>query len=325
MPLPGPPLSARFQSTRSARSATRTWARGLPALLISIHALREERDPRCRLFHRAIKISIHALREERDLWLGPFLWRIQVISIHALREERDQFVAPRLISNFEFQSTRSARSATKRALDKMVGSGISIHALREERDDPMLWEALKEEISIHALREERDSIPELFSIYTDEFQSTRSARSATCVNSRRDGDSSSISIHALREERDNQQGWADKGGNISIHALREERDVDGVAGAVGQRQFQSTRSARSATSSLDSGSTAPLNFNPRAPRGARRTGHGATKWGKLFQSTRSARSATERRGELTPEEIEFQSTRSARSATCKPYFAPTAS
>ena len=233
LPLPGPPLSARFQSTRSARSATRTWARGLPALLISIHALREERDPRCRLFHRAIKISIHALREERDLWLGPFLWRIQVISIHALREERDQFVAPRLISNFEFQSTRSARSATKRALDKMVGSGISIHALREERDDPMLWEALKEEISIHALREERDSIPELFSIYTDEFQSTRSARSATCVNSRRDGDSSSISIHALREERDNQQGWADKGGNISIHALREERD--GAAGRIDTR------------------------------------------------------------------------------------------
>ena len=56
-------------------------------------------------------ISIHALREERDRHFqqsyNPYL-----ISIHALREERDYVTSTQRDQYQEFQSTRSARSAT---------------------------------------------------------------------------------------------------------------------------------------------------------------------------------------------------------------------
>ena len=81
-----------------------------------------------------------------------------------------------------FQSTRSARSATKE--NGPQGDGINI--------------------SIHALREERDAIQGSMIGRRKEFQSTRSARSATtkfakiiAINI--------ISIHALREERDSKK------------------------------------------------------------------------------------------------------------------------
>ena len=101
------------------------------------------------------------------------------------------------------------------------------------------------------------------------FQSTRSARSAT----RRD--------HADQRLR-----------NISIHALREERDLFDLVEAAGFGVFQSTRSARSATLCLASIQGANPNFNPRAPRGARRLLWDYYTLADLFQSTRSARSAT---------------------------------
>ncbi len=56
-----------FQSTRSARSATLFDCRIGWERLISIHALREERDRIDPLHkHARCTISIHALREERD-------------------------------------------------------------------------------------------------------------------------------------------------------------------------------------------------------------------------------------------------------------------
>ena len=79
-----------FQSTRSARSATRAHTGGALYNLISIHALREERDP---LFRDKVSqppaISIHALREERDADAALTGAGVAKISIHALREERD--------------------------------------------------------------------------------------------------------------------------------------------------------------------------------------------------------------------------------------------
>ena len=57
-----------------------------------------------------------------------------------------------------------------------------------------------------------------------QFQSTRSARSAT-VSDKIAHLEFPISIHALREERDARCGAAGLlAGWISIHALREERD-----------------------------------------------------------------------------------------------------
>ena len=59
-----------------------------------------------------VPISIHALREERD----PCFWYASInrqISIHALREERDQVDRRTGKYYYLFQSTRSARSATR--------------------------------------------------------------------------------------------------------------------------------------------------------------------------------------------------------------------
>ena len=101
---------------------------------------------------------------------------------------------------------------------------------------------------------------------------------------------------------------------ISIHALREERDLAAMGQQITEPEFQSTRSARSATvycmttkEALEFQSTRsarsatghphlhrnrPLYFNPRAPRGARQARTAGRATISSFQSTRSARSAT---------------------------------
>ena len=64
---------------------------GPPRPHISIHALREEGDPRRRLKYHVSFISIHALREEGDS--TAYSRRVdELISIHALREEGDPSV-----------------------------------------------------------------------------------------------------------------------------------------------------------------------------------------------------------------------------------------
>ena len=102
-------------------------------------------------------------------------------------------------------------------------------------------------------------------------------------------------------------------------------------------KFQSTRSARSATSHIQQKRYRSRDFNPRAPRGARHKQFIYDSYACRFQSTRSARSATllslqsfrcrqdfnpraprgARPGGFRPAPavIRFQSTRSARSAT----------
>ena len=59
-------LESKFQSTRSARSATQGRRREGRGLGISIHALRKERDRIDNCGHASVIISIHALRKERD-------------------------------------------------------------------------------------------------------------------------------------------------------------------------------------------------------------------------------------------------------------------
>ena len=109
-----------------------------------------------------------------------------------------------------------------------------------------LWLGLP--ISIHALREEGDRDAEWKKSTGKEFQSTPSARRATCpaVGAVR-VHKQIISIHALREEGD----WDFAifyaiFGNISIHALREEGD-----------------------SKCSKSSWKVINSNPRPPRGGR--------------------------------------------------------
>ena len=129
------------------------------------------------------------------------------------------------------------------------------------------------------------------------------------------GEFTKISIHALREERDCVQVAAGPRRGISIHALREERDsIREKSGAV-LTIFQSTRSARSATGCPASMCRSALNFNPRAPRGARRADVSASAEGiKIsIHALREERDFLSYKYSFTS--FPFQSTRSARSAT----------
>ena len=173
------------------------------------------------------------------------------ISIHALREESD--------------TDRDAVAKTPK---------ISIHALREESDFAALCTKRRQnnfnprpprgerrstlrrrqgrqKISIHALREESDGGIRLGYKATVKFQSTPSARRATGIE--------------LRVGQDV---------DISIHALREESDLAQRRVVRADEEFQSTPSARRATVAVDGGVQVVLDFNPRPPRGERRTEHG---------------------------------------------------
>ncbi len=81
-----------------------------------------------------------------------------------------------------FQSTPSARRATKAVLLHRHEQFISIHALREEGDQSGRLHLPNDTISIHALREEGDAAGRLCGVPAVEFQSTPSARRATCPN-----------------------------------------------------------------------------------------------------------------------------------------------
>ena len=126
-------MNDKFQSTRSARSATEGRDQGRRLAHISIHALRKERDtlmrsryPRHRHFNpRAPQgarprllvdcadpalISIHALRKERDVAFHV-VDAVRHISIHALRKERDHLRVRRShhTHNFNPRAPQGAR------------------------------------------------------------------------------------------------------------------------------------------------------------------------------------------------------------------------
>ena len=79
--------------------------------------------------------------------------------------------------------------------------------------------------------------------------------------------------------------------------------------------FQSTRPIRGATAQSIITTSAPTNFNPRAPYGARRTAEGGKLYKITFQSTRPIRGATWPTRPYAPHSTAFQSTRPIRGAT----------
>ena len=171
------------------------------AELISIHALREEGDPRVgRQNGHSKTISIHALREEGDLTLGALEGVYGYFyprpprggrRKHRRTSHTQQNFYPRpprggrptqrtmKHSAIRFLSTPSARRATNTAALSVTTMNISIHALREEGDMQETENPKRLWISIHALREEGDGV-----ISPDSRMQIP------------------ISIHALREEGD---------------------------------------------------------------------------------------------------------------------------
>ena len=145
-----------FQSTPSARRATRGRQSTAEIVVISIHALREEGD----LNNIIISIShtkFQSTPSARRATVGS-VGNVQFscISIHALREEGDGRSlksystssdfnprpprggrpegAENIIGSIQFQSTPSARRATRDIRCSYRIDAISIHALREEGD-----------------------------------------------------------------------------------------------------------------------------------------------------------------------------------------------
>ena len=277
---PRPPRGGRPPARSDPRSGSR----------ISIHALREEGDPGCKMAAASswAFLSTPSARRATMKWDGSnndykflstpsarratssrdFLYSSMSISIHALREEGDLAAICSTAPRFT----------------------ISIHALREEGDVTLRYAVWGFFISIHALREEGDRcfaccgyiiayfyprpprggrpIPILHGSAAVIFLSTPSARRAT---SSRDFlySSMSISIHALREEGDHSTHTL-----VFVHKNFYPRPPRGGRPHLPKprptpRKFLSTPSARRATPSLWSRSTTRKNFYPRPPRGGR--------------------------------------------------------
>ena len=102
---------------------------------------------------------------------------------------------------------------------------------------------------------------------------------------------------------------------ISIHALREEGDGERSLNDLYAYLFQSTPSARRATSGSHGIQGGQNYFNPRPPRGGRRSDSIADFTSFVFQSTPSARRATFCTAFVSCPAGSFQSTPSARRAT----------
>ena len=213
---------------------------------ISIHALREEGDPRLFPISRHTKISIHALREEGDQWAKK-VRLVFVISIHALREEGDRNPISTVGGFKQFLSTPSARRATLGVTASWEPTQISIHALREE-GDPCPLQSRRQTADFYPRppRGGRRGVP--FSrVRGQEFLSTPSARRATmrCTICHR----GRVYFYP-RPPRGGRRlsAWLPCCcSTISIHALREEGDQVPAPVLYSSCIFLSTPSARRAT------------------------------------------------------------------------------
>ena len=169
---------------------------------ISIHALREEGDPRGVTAASLVLVFLSTPSARRATCVYIVLVFALGISIHALREEGDARISSLSLIHSDFYprpprggrpevgrgadddntflSTPSARRATPALGTSAPPLGsISIHALREEGDQkspPFSFHFL---ISIHALREEGDPSYAPYRQNSVEFLSTPSARRAT--------------------------------------------------------------------------------------------------------------------------------------------------
>ena len=309
-------------------------------------------------------ISIHALREEGDPRILP---RSQTVKYFYPRPPRGGRRGCRCWSrrrkNFYPRPPRGGRRPVGDALP--VVPSISIHALREEGDTA---EAEAGEqghyISIHALREEGDQRhhphrPGKKNFYPRPPRGGRRSWQGWSGRSRRyfyprpprggrqqmEAASNEQTYFYPRPPRGGRRGRARRelyAGIISIHALREEGDTKSTTTSRRRSQFLSTPSTRRATHAgvlrvllqqisihalreegdLQGGRPDPGTdyFYPRPPRGGRLTGVTTFLRSIVFLSTPSARRATQHHRKGTHTEI-FLSTPSARRAT--PYHCET--
>ena len=170
-----------FLSTPSARRATEPDHERAYIHPISIHALREEGDPRRSTYaatgegflstpsaRRATSLCAVESDCKRNFYPRPprggrlrFIFTrkfFHFISIHALREEGDPRITPVLNWQSLFLSTPSARRATLlHIFSHSSGSYFYPRPPRGGRPFARMCNVMAKDISIHALREEGDS------------------------------------------------------------------------------------------------------------------------------------------------------------------------
>jgi len=189
-----------------------------------------------------------------------------------------------------FQSTRPARGATCAVPKTNSESPVSIHAPRAGRDNgPSAESAPPASFNPRAPRGARHSIshaapPNAW------FQSTRPARGAT-ISILFNRTHKPVSIHAPRAGRDIGSLSQRYSVNVSIHAPRAGRDCRRSIRAWCMGGFN-PRAPRGARRSFALPHRTGTCFNPRAPRGARRERILHGRHYSWFQSTRPARGAT---------------------------------
>ena len=235
----------KFQPTRSVRSATFAANFLRDFLNISTHALRAERDSKRHYVKHGDSISTHALRAERDFYRG------------FCRLESTDF-NPRAPCGA--RPARGGHDAAQRDFNPRAPCGARPVQGAEVQPRPR--------ISTHALRAERDAQTRLCRTAPAYFnpRAPCGARLAAGLHAAATWE---ISTHALRAERDKLYVLAPSVTVISTHALRAERDFCRLSGRLNDIRI-STHALRAERDSLYCCiPSADVNFNPRAPCGAR--------------------------------------------------------
>ena len=215
----------------------------------------------------------------------------------------------------QFQSTRPSRGETTSVYHDFHTFPISIHSPLAGRD-PVLPFRLPHHlsISIHSPLAGRDQIPPFPFFSVEGFQSTRPSRGETRPvtlsvflplnfnplaprGARRPGMWLPSHFKRFQSTRPSRGETADgalswQGCNISIHSPLAGRDH-----------------------MEDAASPHEVNFNPLAPRGARRRPIQSRHSLRLFQSTRPSRGETYHVARSAPLFLRFQSTRPSRGET----------
>ena len=191
-----------FLSTPSARRATAFRIFFFVFFIISIHALREEGDPRWATRPPSAEYFYpRPPRGGRPWKQALMLWQRVFLSTPSARRATLS-KAPMVTSRQNFYP-RPPRGGRRNAVNSVINFfKISIHALREEGDKTVAFNWVKQN-----------------NFYP------RPPRGGRPAIQRGGGLLLRISIHALREEGDRELGRS-VGGHIqiSIHALREEGD-----------------------------------------------------------------------------------------------------
>ena len=265
-----PKVPKPFQSTRPARGATFAFLFWCNFEFISIHAPREGRDT-VRMEDANFINEFQSTRPARGA-TGMFGKILVIFLFQSTRPARGATcfgaVVLRVLINFNPRAPRGARHYG--LVRRYVFYYFNPRAPRGARLRLVLMMFLIRNFNPRAPRGARQSRRLPIQVIIDVFQSTRPARGATRELNKLSRTVIDFNPRAPRGARrfltSSKSNWE----SISIHAPREGRDSSRLPIQEIIDVFQSTRPARGATCRHAHIISETRNFNPRAPRGARR-------------------------------------------------------